>query len=733
MLTRTPPFANRRASAVLAPFRAGVASAVPCPAAGSRRKRLTPRHRPTIEMMEERTLLSGVSIPNFETVPVSPGTDPLIPLQAMEITSAYETLKGPGGSLLNPSSWTPLAPQSVQVQLQAGEILTTSISPLTANLGGLPSAELGADFQITGPTGQKVTAGSSSDDQAAVFAAPATGAYTITVTDPNAEIFTSGTLTLSLRPIALSTAVASPADNASDAALYSYTQGGLYAWLSGGASADKGASLTFSGPTGIGFQMAGKWSESITGSTITYTDTASIGLTIGDVTSQLPLPSGAAFIVTAQTSDSSNLFGQVTGEQFALDGTSLNSLIGPLATMSNFSFPSGGVFLPRVSVGIGLGSSAGVEATDLPVDPAVPYLYFSVTTTASLSYGTATVVSDPYHVGVAIDPTDPSIGVDIQGIPGLNEVALEVSENATIPYSPQAVPEQYAGNLYGDVYFKGTVDLGALTGGALPAAAASSLTANLDPGHKGLTDAMSQTFGQFLGGHMTASAAMQYLDNISLGINGEVDLTLGLSSLATIVVPVAEASMIYDGPSQTFYVHADSIDLFANTPLASFLPNSAKSFDGTINFADGQFQFTAEEDLTFVGASVSGSLRLSNSGVFLAFDPTLSDSFSQDGFDGSINIYLTDTLSIQFDSSGELSYSLTSTGSATASWDGHGCSFDNLSYSCIDEGTLSDVETQLLSFTNYILNDVENGVEAWAENIAESIWDQVKNWFDSHF
>ena len=209
--------------------------------------------------------------------------------------------------------------------------------------------------------------------------------------------------------------------------------------------------------------MLGNWSESVSGSSITYTDTDFVELELGKLLS-LPLPSGVAFTVTAQANDASGLFGQVTAEQLTLGGKSLSSLLGPLGRLADISsstlFPYGGASLPQVSVGIGLGSSSGVQATGLPVDPVIPYLYFSVSTGVNLSFGSASIVSNnSYHVGVAIDPSDPSVGIDVQGIPVLSEVAVEVSENAMIPYTPQAAPEQWGGTFYGDVYFKGAVDV----------------------------------------------------------------------------------------------------------------------------------------------------------------------------------------------------------------------------------------------------------------------------------
>ena len=437
-------------------------------------------------MMEERTLLSGVSIPTYQTVQVSAfwQSAPLVALAPMQNTVVEEV---PG--LLN----FPSRPLSVDVQLQAGEIFTASARPSPAS-----STSFGLGLRVTGPTGQNV----ASQVQPGLttpsvdFEAPTTGTYTVTAIQLAPNLGPVYPI-LTMRPISLHTGALDPAGSATDAALFSYSGGGLYAWLNSSRT-----ELTFSGPTGIGFEIGGHWSESVSGLTLTYTDTNTIDLQIGR-DFRLGLPSGVAFTVTAQANDASDLFGQVTGENLSLKGTPLSSLLYPLARLTNFSIPNAGMFLPQTGVGIGLGSSSGVQATGLPVDPAVPYVYFSLNTGVNLSFGKASIGSNSvYHIGIAIDPSDPSVGIDIQGIPILNEVALEVSQNATIPYAPQAAPEQWGGVFYGDVYFKGAVDVGALTGGELPVAASTSITANLDPNHTGLTVAMSENLDELLHGQM---------------------------------------------------------------------------------------------------------------------------------------------------------------------------------------------------------------------------------------
>jgi hypothetical protein len=724
MMTRSLPFAALRPSATLVPFGPATTSVHPGRSGDRRRRKSSTRRRTAVEMLEERTLLSGVSIPTYQTLQLGIGgpPNPVVALAPMQNTIVE----------LGPVFGSPIPhPLSVSVQLQAGEIFTASATPSPPS-----SMPVGLGLRVTGPAGQKVASQVQLGltNPSVDFVAPTTGTYTVKASPLPGNIGPVSPI-LTMRPIELNTGSLDPAGSATDAALFSYAGGGLYAWLNSSRT-----ELTFSGPTGIGFEIGGHWSQSVSGSTITYTDTNSIDLHIGRDLG-LPLPSGVAFTVTAQANDASNLFGQVTGENLSLQGTSLASLLSPLSILANFSFPNGGLFLPQVGVGIGLGSSSGVQATGLPVDPAVPYLYFSLSTSVNLRFGGASVVPNTaYHVGIAIDPSDPLVGIDIQGIPILSEVALEVSQNATIPYAPQAPPEQWRGVFYGDVYFKGAVDVGALTGGELPVGASASITANLDPNHTGLTETMAQNLDELLHGQMTPSAAMYYLDSISVGFNSEVDLTLPASSRLTIVLPAAEASVIYSGPTRTLYMHADSMNPFANTPIASYLPNSAASFDGSIDFATGQFQFTGEEDFSFAGLSVDAQLTLSNSGVVLAFDTALSDTASFGLLKASFAVQMTDVLSIQFASNGNLSFTLHATGSATASCEvgGRKKNMPPKSLNPLDlteSGDLATLKSATASFNQGILDDVANDVVSWMRSVEHeqwTTWDKIWNWIRHH-
>ena len=53
-------------------------------------------------------------------------------------------------------------------------------------------------------------------------------------------------------------------------------------------------------------------------------------------------------------------------------------------------------------------------------------------------------------------------------------------------------------------------------------AASTSITANLDPNHTGLTVAMSENLDELLHGQMSARAALHYLESISVGFTARL-------------------------------------------------------------------------------------------------------------------------------------------------------------------------------------------------------------------
>ena len=195
---RTPSFASRRPAlrSIAVPFTPG-SPARALSVDGYRRARKTVRSRPALELMEERTMLSTVSIPTFQTVSVSNGTSPTVALAPMQNTVATGVFQSPSYQ------------GSVEVNLQAGELFTASADVsdstylaingiITPPLRPFTFTNQVSALSVTGPSGQPIASestlptkfaqpaidpvtGQSTNDTSVSFYAPSPGTYTISV------------------------------------------------------------------------------------------------------------------------------------------------------------------------------------------------------------------------------------------------------------------------------------------------------------------------------------------------------------------------------------------------------------------------------------------------------------------------------------------------------------------------------------------------------------------------
>ena len=275
------------------------------------------------------------TIPVFETVNVANGSFPSVQIAPMEQTVV-------NGYFTQASSSDVL-----KVNLQAGEIFTATLDVQYPVI----NTDWGSSLEIYDPHGNVVasqstdilygqnatdpTSGNLTDNNSVAFVAPISGTYPIVVAE-NAFLadayFGPATYILTLRPVTLDTSTLAPDVNAQDAAKLQYTGGGLYAYLD--ANED---TLTFSGPTGRGFQISGQFSEvttpvsgsSLTISTITGTGTLTLQSGLGAI--PLPLPPGLELVVTTDANGYDGLFGEVASAQIQFPYESLvTDLVDPL-------------------------------------------------------------------------------------------------------------------------------------------------------------------------------------------------------------------------------------------------------------------------------------------------------------------------------------------------------------------------------------------------------------------
>ena len=224
------------------------------------------------------------------------------------------------------------------------------------------------------------------------------------------------------------------------------------------------------------------------------------------------------------------------------------------------------------------------------------------------------------------DPADPALylegkALNLLPLGPVTLAGIGFSLQGQIPYTPVDAPSQDTSTMVsGNLVLQGSVDTTAIT--AIPSKVAGDIILNLDPNH---TD-------KFLGGRNVTAAALalvfgpeyanvlaasdtplvenlsQVFRNLTVGINGTLELNpfasyqqdaswwlgnqilslpTGTSSFLDQVLnwtngklgdpqlaaqlAVGDASLIYDGPSESFYFRGGTTDPFAGTPYLDTL------------------------------------------------------------------------------------------------------------------------------------------------------------------
>lgn len=105
-------------------------------------------------------------------------------------------------------------------------------------------------------------------------------------------------------------------------------------------------------------------------------------------------------------------------------------------------------------------------------------------------------VFESVNVATGSDPV-------VQGVPVVSDIALGVSQNGYIPFTPQTTPTAFSGQtLYGDLYFSGTLDLAAITAEEVPLYVSGGFDVHFDSkGTVGWTTAIQQDALDLLTGH----------------------------------------------------------------------------------------------------------------------------------------------------------------------------------------------------------------------------------------
>jgi hypothetical protein len=562
-----------------------------------------------------------------------------------------------------------------------------------------------SELKIVAPDGTTVTDvnsfgqstkagdGPQSADQDVAFQASQTGWYYFSVHTDRAEpsLGSDGFInqnwslagisyTADIRPVSLdgrSDSQLDPNHNANDAANLDFSGGGMYAWFStlsdktdpaiDGGQPTNGY-LTFSGPTGRGFQIKGPWSESVAADgSITYTlqKVGYLESAVGEV--PLPLAGGSSLVVTTAPETNGGWYGRVVSTQLAFQGMPLGKLTDVL-NQFNFSTNLGGqqvsANLAGASWGIGLGQQAGA-VTGAPTDNAIPYIYFGGSAPLSVTYGGMTASADAKGVGaalnVAIDPQDPMVYLDVKGLPGLTDLGFAASVNDLLPYTPQYTPNDWSGQFFGDVYFRGELDLGALTDESIPAIIDGDMMLNLDPNHIGFKQSAQKVASDFAAAveSPSASSAARFgsdLAAVSIGIDGTGSFGMSKDGFQ-FTIPVGGASLIWNGPTDTVFFHGWANSF--NNGLPSILHTiSTSTVDVMIDLQNGNFDYQIGSTFTVLGLTEAGSIEVDNSGFTfkagLSFDTGwIGCSDISTGFELSAEV----DLSLTFSSNGDVAFS----------------------------------------------------------------------------
>jgi hypothetical protein len=400
-------------------------------------------------------------------------------------------------------------------------------------------------------------------------------------------------------------------------------------WLQkGGGEMDvwlDGKTLDVSGPAGHGFGITGNWTQTVHQSKSlsysTYTATGIIAIQGAGGVVNVGLPNGTALTITTQPSQWGALFGPVD----SLVGAGSFSLTALAATLGKngplgLQLTGTSSTLPNQHWGIGLGGA--IKNPGVPLNAAVPYLYFVSSDDASATFGGVQVQAD--HVGhgfsMVDDPADPFLYVGIKGVPLIKNFGVGWSTHALIRFAPGSAPANYHGSLSGNFYHVGEVDLSDVD---IPIVIDGDWTVNFDPNHTGkvfggATITASDILGVLSGKKAPTSAFLKQLDtafkNVSFEHNGTLSLNLSEDDVGGVQIPVVQDTDVYDGAAQTLYMHVNSANPFKGTFLADYVKGDV-SLDGTFNRASGQWDLIAQCDLDVFGQETVGNLELNNQGV----------------------------------------------------------------------------------------------------------------------
>jgi hypothetical protein len=505
-----------------------------------------------------------------------------------------------------------------QVSLQQGDFLSANVVA--------PELGFKSTLEILNSAGNEITEASTSlktvftgllAKEEAVqpslgFYAPQTGTYYLEMADNVSPSSASQAFNLNLERIELND---SGQSNASLAA-----NGSFHAWLN-----QSGNTVNIAGPTGYGFSLEGDWNEKVSGSTITYSakgalqlQTAALEASVGSIAMQVP--SGQTFSVTA-TSSSQPQMGILTGTSGDI-GLSLAPIAGIIdskfgidvsneSVLNDWTIETGGQVMQNYHNGSGQNLGQMLDG--------IPYLVYGNKGDLNLNFDGITASANQSSLIMVADPADPFLYVQDGNYAAAGSVNGRIPFDTTVPeqgishlvtIDGQTIPETYLfnpNNNYGQVYASGSFPLS-----GVPITVSGGVTVNLDANDDGKLLEGAGTASQLFQGDF--KGVENVLTDIDVGVNGSASIGYSVGPVS-IHVPIASASLVYDGPQGGFFfIGKEQAAEWQGTVLSDFYAGPGAQIEGYV-YTNGTFSVATTASLQFSALTTALTITVSNEGI----------------------------------------------------------------------------------------------------------------------